>query len=83
MTLTDFRFDGQNIKVMHKGRLVDTGGLFLSSCIGHNSYLGSGVIVGPGREIPNDVKVVVNRSRIIMDGDLNGDFRIIKKEQGS
>ena len=83
VTLTDFRFDGQNMKVMHKGRLVDTGGVFLGSCVGHNSYLGSGVIVGPGREIPNDVKVVVNRSRMIMNGDLNGDFQIIKKDQGN
>jgi NDP-sugar pyrophosphorylase family protein len=83
VTLTDFRFDGENMKVMHKGSLVDTGGVFLGPCIGHDSYLGSGVIVGPGREIPNDVKVVMNRDRVIMGGDFNRDFRIIKKERGS
>jgi len=34
-TLTDCRYDEENVRVMHNGRVVDTGSMFLGSCVGH------------------------------------------------
>jgi acetyltransferase-like isoleucine patch superfamily enzyme len=56
--LTDFRFDGKNVTVMKDGKAVDSGQIILSGCLGHNAYVGAGVIVAPGREIPNGARLL-------------------------
>lgn len=76
--LTDFRFDGATQKVLHEGRLVDTGSIFLGPCIGPGSYIGSGVIVGPARQVPGGTRIVVGDSRLLLGDRIQGDFRVIE-----
>ena len=78
VVLTDFRFDGETQKVMHKGKKVDTGSIFLGPCIGHGTYIGSGVIVGPAREVRGGVRVVIGNDRLLLSDRMEGDFRIIE-----
>jgi carbonic anhydrase/acetyltransferase-like protein (isoleucine patch superfamily) len=59
--LTDFRFDGRPVTVMKDGKVVDSGQTILGGCLGHNAYVGAGVIVAPGREIPNGAKLLPER----------------------
>jgi len=64
-TLTDFRFDGKNVTVLKDGVSVDSGNMFLGGCLGHGVYVGSGVILAPGREIPNNVKLLPAGNMIV------------------
>jgi acetyltransferase-like isoleucine patch superfamily enzyme len=72
VTMTDFRFDGRPIQVLKNGVIIDTGNTFIGSCLGHNSYLGAGVIVASGRSIPNGARLVPDNSRMISKFDANG-----------
>lgn len=63
--LTDFRFDHKNISVMKDGKAVDSGSTFLGCCLGNDVYMGGGCIVAPGREIPNNTKVSLDKGKII------------------
>jgi carbonic anhydrase/acetyltransferase-like protein (isoleucine patch superfamily) len=76
-TLSDFRFDEKNILVLSKGRKIDTDCRFLGSCVGHRSYIGAGVLVSPGREIPNDVKIMPSENSILTKVPAKGDFTIL------
>jgi acetyltransferase-like isoleucine patch superfamily enzyme len=76
-TLSDFRFDEKNIQVLSKERKIDTDCRFLGSCVGHRSYIGAGVVVGPGREMPNDVKILSSEDNILAKVTTRGDFRIL------
>ena len=76
--LTDFRFDGRNQMVMHKGKQVDTGGIFLGPCIGNNTYIGSGVVVGPGREVQSNQRIVIGTDRMLVRDRIEGDFRTVE-----
>ena len=81
-TMTDFRFDGQNVMVMKDGSLVDSGNRFLGCCLGHGSYLGSGCVVAPGRSVPSGLRLTMDNNRIIHNlgnqpGEIEG-FRIIR-----
>ena len=62
--LTDYRFDGRCVTVMKDGKAMDSGQIFLGSCLGHNSYIGSGIVVAPGREIPNGVRLLPDHNVI-------------------
>ncbi len=55
--LLDVKFEG-SVKVLHKGRIEDTGMNFLGVCVGHNARIGADVWVVPGREIPNGMSIV-------------------------
>jgi len=77
-TLADFRFDEKNIQVLQKGRKIDTGNTFLGSCLGHRSYIGAGVVVSPGREIPNDVKILPSGDNILTKIPTRGNFSILE-----
>ncbi len=61
--LTDYRFDGRNVTVMKDGKAVDSGLIFLGCCLGHNAYVGAGVVVPPGREIPNGARLLPDYAR--------------------
>lgn len=83
-TMTDFRFDGKNVMVMNNGVSVDSGNRFLGSCLGHRSYLGSGCVVSPGRSIPSDLHLTMEKDRVINsfsdDSNTIKGFRIIKNQ---
>jgi NDP-sugar pyrophosphorylase family protein len=85
VTLTDFRLDGQNIAVMKDGVLIDTGNRLLGPCIGHGVYLAAGSIVGPGREIPNELRLAPMGERTIRKcnpgGNIEG-YQVIQKHTG-
>jgi carbonic anhydrase/acetyltransferase-like protein (isoleucine patch superfamily) len=54
----DFRFDGKSVSVKRGGVLVDTEQPFLGSCLGHNTYVGSGCIIGAGHSVANGQRLV-------------------------
>jgi len=70
--LTDFRFDGQSIKVSKYGNIIDTDNIFIGSCLGHNVYLGAGTIIASGRSISNGVRLFPDNSRFIQKLDSKG-----------
>ena len=72
VTLTDFRFDSQPVKVMKNGTPIDTANTFIGSCIGHDTYLGAGVTVASGRTIPNGIRLSPDTSRLISKIDNDG-----------
>jgi len=80
VVLTDFRFDGKNITVIKEGQKIDSGNLFLGCCLGNNVYLGGGCIVAPGRIIPSNLHISLEKektiSNILDKKQING-FRII------
>jgi len=72
VVLTDFRFDGQPIKVVKNGTVIDTENTFIGSCLGHNVYLGSGTIIASGRAIPNGLRILPENSRFVRKLDTDG-----------
>jgi carbonic anhydrase/acetyltransferase-like protein (isoleucine patch superfamily) len=42
----------RNIRVAHRGRVVDSGSKFLGACVGPEARVGAGVWVASGREVP-------------------------------
>jgi NDP-sugar pyrophosphorylase family protein len=65
VVLTDLRLDNKNVLAKKAGALIDTGNLFLGSCLGDGVYLGSGCIVSPGRSIPNGLHIYPKKDRTI------------------
>lgn len=55
--LTNFRLDGENIKVSVKGEQIDTGLKKFGAVIGDNVKVGSNVVVNPGRKIGSNSKI--------------------------
>lgn len=49
--LTNFRLDGENVKVLIKDKLVDSGMRKLGAIVGDNVKFGSNVVVNPGKKI--------------------------------
>jgi acetyltransferase-like isoleucine patch superfamily enzyme len=48
----------RNIRVSHRGKLVDSGSRYLGVCVGPSARIGGGVWVASGREIPAGALVV-------------------------
>jgi carbonic anhydrase/acetyltransferase-like protein (isoleucine patch superfamily) len=63
--LTDFRLDGRNVMVTKGGKPIDSGQTFLGGCLGHGVDVGSGAILAPGREVPNNTAVVPTGTRVV------------------
>ncbi|NNJ10973.1 multidrug transporter [Chloroflexales bacterium ZM16-3] len=61
---TDFNLQGEPIKVVHKGQLIESIEPVLGSAVGHNCKLGSGFVIYPGRMIESNAV-------IIFDNDAN------------
>ena len=81
-TLTDFRLDGKNVTVLKDGVAVDSGNVFLGSCLGHGVYLGSGCIVAPGRMVPCGLHLASCKEGAVwssFDGPIPDGFRLVKK----
>ncbi len=64
VSLTDFRFDRKNVLVESNSCREDSGNLFLGSCLGHGVYLGSGIIIAPGRTVPNGLRLVPIKNKV-------------------
>jgi NDP-sugar pyrophosphorylase family protein len=74
VTLCDYRIDGRNVSVMKDGAPVDTGSRVSGACLGHGVYLAAGCVVGPGRAIPNGMRIAPERSRYISSWDADGNI---------
>jgi carbonic anhydrase/acetyltransferase-like protein (isoleucine patch superfamily) len=56
---------GKPIRVDVDGEHVPIGMPMLGSCFGHEVFVGADVYVGPGRAIPNGVRVISDTSKIL------------------
>jgi len=74
VTLSDYRIDGRNVTVMKDGIQVDTGSRVSGVCLGHEVYLAGGCVVGPGRAIPNGMRIAPESSRYISTWDADGNM---------
>jgi carbonic anhydrase/acetyltransferase-like protein (isoleucine patch superfamily) len=54
-TFTDFNLLPTSIRAMYEGKLEESGFQVLGGCVGHHCYVGSGLVVYPGRAIESDV----------------------------
>jgi len=62
---TNFRLDKKNIMIKKGSDLIDSGNVFLGSCVGHNVYLGAGCVIAPGRTIPNGTRLAPEETHVI------------------
>ena len=74
VTLSDYRIDGRNVTVMKDGTPIDTGSRVSGACLGHGVYLAAGCILGPGRAIPNGIRIAPEASRYISSWDAEGNI---------
>jgi acetyltransferase-like isoleucine patch superfamily enzyme len=65
VVLSDFRLNRAPVTVIKDGRQIDTGNTFIGSCLGHGVYLGAGIVLAPGRTIPNGTRIALDEKRII------------------
>jgi len=63
--LADFRFDGKTVHTIKAGKIIDTENIFFGCCLGNNVYLGSGCVVAPGRIVPSNTHIVLEKDRSI------------------
>lgn len=67
-TFTDFNLvPGKPIRAMDRGVLKDTGMPVLGGCVGHNCFIGSGMVVYPARAIESDVVLLASGERRVID----------------
>lgn len=62
---SDYRLDGKTISVMCSDGVKDTGLRFAGSIIGHRTRIAAGLIIAPGRMIPNDITLYPDPSAVI------------------
>jgi len=66
-TFTDFNVVPKPIRVVRGEELEDTGMPVLGGCVGHNCYIGSGMVVYPARAIESDVVLFASPERRVID----------------
>lgn len=66
-TFTDFNLVRKPIRALHDGKLEETGMPVLGGCVGHNCFLGSGLVVYPARAIESDVVLLASAERRVID----------------
>jgi len=67
-TFTDFNLvPDKPIRAMDRGVLKDTGMPVLGGCVGHNCFIGSGMVVYPARAIESDVVLLASSERRVID----------------
>ncbi|MEA3339534.1 MAG: multidrug transporter, partial [Chloroflexota bacterium] len=67
-TFTDFSLVPQKpIRAMHEREPQETGMPVLGGCVGHNCYIGSGMVVYPARAIESDVILFASPERRVID----------------
>ena len=68
-TFTDFNLvPGKPIRAMNRGQLEETGMPVLGGCVGHNCFIGSGMVIYPARAIESDVVLLASSERHVIDG---------------
>jgi NDP-sugar pyrophosphorylase family protein len=55
----------RNVHVAHRGRVVDSGGRFMSVCLGPWARIAGGVWIASGREVPAHALVVQPPDRVL------------------
>ena len=84
-TFTDFNLVPKPIKAMQEGELGETGMPVLGGCVGHNCFLGSGMVVYPARVIESDVVLLASSTRRVIDRNVHyqdSDHFAIKRPVG-
>lgn len=65
----DYRLDGRTIKVRAGAESRDTGLRFAGAIVGHRTRIAAGLIIAPGREIPNDLELYPDPARVLASVD--------------
>ena len=83
-TFTDFNLVPKPIRASQGEELGETGMPVLGGCVGHNCYIGSGMVVYPARAIESDVILFASAERRVIDRNVTYDqsdhFRIAEGE---
>lgn len=66
-TFTDFNLVRKPIRAPHDGKLEETGMPVLGGCVGHNCFIGAGLVVYPARAIESDVVLLASTERRVID----------------
>jgi carbonic anhydrase/acetyltransferase-like protein (isoleucine patch superfamily) len=66
-TFTDFNLVPKPIRALNDDELVSTGMPVLGGCVGHHSFIGSGMVVYPARAIESDVILLATNDRRVVD----------------
>jgi hypothetical protein len=53
------------VKVQHHGKPTSSGRAFLGSCVGHRAKVAAKVMIQAGRELPNDLVVVMRPDEVV------------------
>jgi carbonic anhydrase/acetyltransferase-like protein (isoleucine patch superfamily) len=69
-TFTDFNLVPKPIRAMHHGELETTGMPVLGGCVGHNCFIGSGMVVYPARVIESDVVLLASDTKRVIDRNI-------------
>ncbi|MCC7386989.1 MAG: hypothetical protein IT384_34445 [Deltaproteobacteria bacterium] len=56
---------GRKIRVRDGAELVEVDLSILGACFGHRCFIGADVFTAPGREIPNDLRIVPDPDRVL------------------
>ncbi|MDY6874900.1 MAG: multidrug transporter [Chloroflexota bacterium] len=66
-TFTDFNLVPKPIRATYQGQLEKTGMPVLGGCVGHNCFIGSGMVVYPARAIESDTVMLASDKRRVID----------------
>ncbi len=66
-TFTDFNVLPKPIRAMDGERVQESGMAVLGGCVGHNCYIGSGMVILPARAIESDVVLFASPDRRVID----------------
>jgi len=82
-TFTDFNLVPKPIRAIKDEGLEQTGMPVLGGCVGHNCFIGSGMVVYPARAIESDVVLFASKERRVIDRNIHyEDSDIFKIEDG-
>jgi carbonic anhydrase/acetyltransferase-like protein (isoleucine patch superfamily) len=70
-TFTDFNLVPKPIKVKRGDNLEESGMPVLGGCVGHNCFVGSGLVVYPARAIESDVVLVASDQRRVISRNVH------------
>ncbi|MEI7770722.1 MAG: multidrug transporter [Chloroflexales bacterium] len=80
---TDFNLQGEPIKIIHQGKLVEINLPVLGSAVGHNCKIGSGFVVYPGRMIESNAVIIFDNDKSLIRKTVPGhDVNDIDLETG-
>ena len=70
-TFTDFNLVPKPIRAVRQGELASTGMPVVGGCVGHNCFIGSGMVVYPARAIESDVVLLASDERRVIDRNIS------------